>query len=206
MAGPTVLVLDLGEVLATPTTLFDDLAALLGVAAADLEPAYWAHRVAYDEGLDPERYWAAVARDLGVEADPSLLRRVSDADVARWTALRPDAEDLLQRLSRARVRTALLSNAPTSIAAAARDRPWARAFDRLFFSGDLGVAKPHPGIYARVDAELGTAPADVLFVDDREANVQAARAHGWRAHLWCDPAGVDRVLRENHFPVDAPSA
>ncbi|RJK94803.1 HAD family hydrolase [Vallicoccus soli] len=203
---PRVLVLDLGEVLATPATLLEELGGVLGVPAAVLEGPYWAHRVAYDEGAPPEDYWAAVGRDLGLPLDEDLVRRLTAQDGALWTRLRPDAEDLLDRLARARVRTALLSNAPASLAAVARTQPWASAFDRLFFSGELGVAKPDPGIYARVDEELGTAPGDVLFVDDREVNVEAARAHGWRAHLWRDPAGVDRVLRENLFPVEGPAA
>lgn len=60
----------------------------------------------------------------------------------------------------------------------------ARRFDRLFFSCHLGFRKPDPEFYRRVTAELGLAPAAILFLDDQQANVDAARAAGWHAELY----------------------
>ena len=51
----------------------------------------------------------------------------------------------------------------------------------------LGLAKPDRTIYETVTAELGVAPDQILFFDDRADNVASARACGWRAeHI--DPA------------------
>ena len=54
-------------------------------------------------------------------------------------------------------------------------------FDGLFFSCDLGVAKPHQDFYRLVARELGHACDELLFFDDLEANVEAARTAGWVA-------------------------
>jgi putative hydrolase of the HAD superfamily len=59
------------------------------------------------------------------------------------------------------------------------------------FSAEVALAKPDPEIYARADATYGTEPGDVVFFDDKPENVEAARVHGWDAHVW---AGADAAL------------
>lgn len=61
---------------------------------------------------------------------------------------------------------------------------FSRHFDRLFFSCHMGVRKPQPEFYAQVTSALGAAPAELLFIDDQRANVEAARAFGWNAELY----------------------
>lgn len=53
-------------------------------------------------------------------------------------------------------------------------------FDGLVISGREGVVKPDPRIYEIAEARTGLAGADLFFIDDREANIAAARARGWR--------------------------
>jgi putative hydrolase of the HAD superfamily len=60
----------------------------------------------------------------------------------------------------------------------------AEQFDRLFFSCRLGVRKPALEFFRRVTRELGASPAELLFFDDQQANVDAARAAGWNAELY----------------------
>ena len=56
-----------------------------------------------------------------------------------------------------------------------------RLFDGLFFSSDLGVAKPDAEFFRTVTHRLGHRPADVLFFDDLSVNVEGARSVGWLA-------------------------
>ena len=51
-------------------------------------------------------------------------------------------------------------------------------FDRIFYSHEMGLAKPDVAIYERMVAELGTTPERVLFFDDLLANVEGARRVG----------------------------
>lgn len=44
-----------------------------------------------------------------------------------------------------------------------------------------GVMKPDPQIYAQAEARFGLEPRATVFIDDLEANVEAARARGWHA-------------------------
>jgi HAD superfamily hydrolase (TIGR01509 family) len=53
--------------------------------------------------------------------------------------------------------------------------------DVLVYSHEVGVAKPDPRAYALTTERLGVAPDEVLFLDNAEPNVTAARAFGWHA-------------------------
>jgi glucose-1-phosphatase len=51
-------------------------------------------------------------------------------------------------------------------------------FEKLFLSYEMGVMKPHPGIYQRVLAEADINPEETLFLDDNADNIRAARELG----------------------------
>ena len=72
--------------------------------------------------------------------------------------------------------------------------PVLNEFDDEFVSGRLGVMKPDPAIYEHVEAGTGLSGKALLFADDSPANVEAARARGWNAHLFEGPEGWAEVL------------
>ena len=53
--------------------------------------------------------------------------------------------------------------------------------DVIVDSSAVGMRKPEPGIYTHTAAELGIAPSACVFLDDVEANVDAARSVGMQA-------------------------
>ena len=82
-----------------------------------------------------------------------------------------------------RFRFALLSNTNAVHWAYARTH-YADLLDRVkphFASFEIGMAKPDPEIFLHVAAELGVEPANCLFIDDLESNVDAARRVGFDA-------------------------
>ncbi|MBW5423285.1 HAD-IA family hydrolase [Streptomyces sp. BG9H] len=67
-------------------------------------------------------------------------------------------------------------------------------FDDVISSADLGVTKPDRRIYETAAERAGTAPGRCLFVDDRQENVDAARALGMTGLLYREPADLHAVL------------
>ncbi len=70
-----------------------------------------------------------------------------------------------------------------------RFRPTYPIFDRfadIVVSGTEKITKPDPAIYALAVRRFGHAPGEMLFIDDNEANVIAARQCGWLAHHFID--------------------
>ncbi|MEU7578128.1 HAD family phosphatase [Streptomyces sp. NPDC041068] len=66
--------------------------------------------------------------------------------------------------------------------------------DGVISSADLGVVKPDRSIYETAARRAGVAPDRCLFVDDREENVDAARALGMTGLLYREPADLRAVL------------
>lgn len=55
---------------------------------------------------------------------------------------------------------------------------WDEMFDAVVISGEVGMRKPEPEIYAHVLGLLGVRPAETVFVDDLAPNVEAAKRLG----------------------------
>ena len=80
----------------------------------------------------------------------------------------------------------------------ARFRPDWPVLDRfadIVVSGTEKVAKPDPAIYALAARRFGYAPEAMLFIDDNEANVIAARENGWQAHHFVDAEALAADLK-----------
>jgi putative hydrolase of the HAD superfamily len=63
-----------------------------------------------------------------------------------------------------------------------------KIFSSFFSSCYLGLRKPEPAIFRRVLDILQCAPGEALFIDDRNENVEAARALGMQAIQMLSPA------------------
>jgi len=64
-------------------------------------------------------------------------------------------------------------------------------FDDIVCSAEVGLAKPDPAVFRLACERLGLAPAECVFVDDYEVNVDAAREVGMRALLFRVDRGDD---------------
>jgi epoxide hydrolase-like predicted phosphatase len=117
-----------------------------------------------------ERFEPPVAALLGVEP-AGLLDRL-------FGASRPD-EQMLETVRRVRAggtRTGLLSNS-WGTTRYPRDL-LAELFDAVVISGEVGMRKPAPEIYALGAEQLGLAPGDCVFVDDLSVNLGPAAELG----------------------------
>ncbi|MGQ0558966.1 MAG: HAD family hydrolase [Sphingosinicella sp.] len=65
-----------------------------------------------------------------------------------------------------------------------RERAFFDLFDDIVVSGEVKLLKPDPAIFYLALDRFRLHPRDVLFVDDRQINVEAAQAVGMRAHLF----------------------
>ena len=76
-------------------------------------------------------------------------------------------------------------------------RPTQPIFDRfadIIVSGTEKIAKPDPRIYQIVEERSGRSGGELFFTDDNVANIDAARARGWDAHVFTDAADLERRL------------
>ena len=189
---------DYGKVLSGPP----DPAAwqrMKEIFAAEEEPfhaAYWNHRDAYDHGtLNGDTYWHAVANDLHLTLNPTQLEDLLAADNTLWTQPNQPMIDWASKLHRTGVKTGILSYLGDAMEAGILRRfHWLQDFAHHTFSHRLGIAKPHPSIYHHAAAGLAVPHNCILFIDDREENVAAAKAAGMNAIQYtCHEEFVDRM-------------
>jgi putative hydrolase of the HAD superfamily len=101
-----------------------------------------------------------------------------------WLTIDVDASvlALIGELRRAGIWCALASNQARHRAVHMSDvLGYAGAFDREFYSCDLGHAKPSPAFFTAIVQEAGLDPAATLMIDDRDDNVAGALAAGLHA-------------------------
>ncbi|KEJ97211.1 HAD family hydrolase [Pseudosulfitobacter pseudonitzschiae] len=86
---------------------------------------------------------------------------------------------------------------------AAEVYPFLREFDRDFISGHMGVIKPNPQIFQMLEDESGLSGDALIFADDRDDNIAAAAARGWKTHLFRNPEGwAARLVSEGLLTED----
>ena len=153
------------------------------------KPVFWEHRRAYDRGdLSASEYWTAT---LGRRPGGGHLGRLVAADQAIWLHPNPDSLRAAARAAGRGYQLAILSNAPVEVAARIDRLPWLAGFGPRFFSCHLNLIKPEPDIYRAALDGLGAAPDEVVFFDDRPANVEAALQLGIDARLFTHPEQLD---------------
>lgn len=190
------LLCDYGEVLSLPPApgTAAALAALAGRDADAFAAGYWAHRLPYDRGdVSAAEYWSAVC---GAPLAPSVLAELVALDVASWTTPNTDTLAAVAALRGDGLRCAILSNAPLEIARKLDATEWLAEFSPRLFSCDLRATKPDAEAFEAALAHLDAAAEDVVFVDDREPNIAAARAAGLGALLYEGPQTFARLAAQ----------
>ena len=71
---------------------------------------------------------------------------------------------------------------------------WLGLFDGVVVSGRVKMVKPDREIFDYLLQTYGLEAADILFIDDHEPNVVAARSYGIEAHHFTDPESLRRAL------------
>ena len=72
-----------------------------------------------------------------------------------------------------------------------------RHFDEIIYSAALGVCKPDRVFFTNAQARMGVHNSrSILFVDNSSANVDGARALGWRAVLYRGRESLAKILAQ----------
>ena len=195
----------------------------LGGVLIDWDPRHL-YRKLIDDAGEMERFLATVCtrdwnerQDAGrsfAEAVAELSARHPDqahlieAYWRRWPEMIAGAMDdsvaILRELKGGGVRLLALSNWSAETWPHARDRfEFLTWFDGLVISGLEGVTKPQPEIYDLLLERFQVRAEGALFIDDAEANVEAARRRGLSAVVFEGAVPLRRALADRGLPVSA---
>ncbi|UOM35858.1 HAD family phosphatase [Acuticoccus sp. I52.16.1] len=145
---------------------------------------------AWNAEQDRGRPWAEAEALLIADypEEEALIR----AFRTHWAAMTPhllaQTPQIMEGLVEAGHDVTMLTNfAPDTFQEALARFPVLRRPRGVTVSGEVGLIKPDPAIYALHAARFGLDPAATIFFDDSPDNIAAAAAAGWRAHLFTTP-------------------
>jgi putative hydrolase of the HAD superfamily len=122
-------------------------------------------------------FWKLLRARTGLSGgDAALHDRMIEGFV-----IRPWMLALVERLKAKGTITGILSDQTDWLDSLDARDDFYKYFDRIYNSFYMGKGKRDPSHYADVAADLGLAPAAILFIDDNDANVAMARRAGLQA-------------------------
>ncbi|AQR61213.1 2-haloalkanoic acid dehalogenase [Brevundimonas sp. LM2] len=145
---------------------------------------------------DRGRPWAEAEATLIAEW-PDQASRIR-AFRANWSLMvhdriAPTVALYEQLIDEGRDVTLLTNFSSDTFVEAQRMFPFLRRARGVTVSGEIGLIKPDPAIFAHHQRSFGLDPSATFFIDDNAANVEASRKAGWRAVQYLDH---DRLVRE----------
>jgi putative hydrolase of the HAD superfamily len=189
MTKPSVVVFDLGKVLLD----FDYSIAARKIAAAGALTAPEVKKLLdhspllyrYETGLMTKaEFFGEVREKSGFRGPMEDLHEAFSnifweiEPMIRWQA----------QLRTAGVPTYILSNTNEMAVAHIRERfPFFAHFDGYILSYEIGAMKPHAKIYEALEAMAGKRGREILYLDDRAENIDAAVDRGWHTILQESP-------------------
>lgn len=204
------VILDYGEVLCVRPErhTLSRMAQVFGIEPTRFFELYGTRRDPYDQGvISANEYWQDFARRAGAGVNDSLIDQLRSLDTEMWSSTNPEMLQWVAMLDEAGLTTALLSNMQHDMAAYARKNfPWLKHFDHQILSCELRLIKPDPAIFQKSIERIGTKPQEILFVDDRQPNIDAAKSTGIAAIRFENTKQLRDELQEMRFPVLPPAS
>lgn len=195
------LVLDFGNVISEPhdTGCYARMAAISGLSTEFFMKGFWKFRPEFDRGdINGMQMYRDVFADAGVSLpEPelnSLARKLLDEDLGSWFHISRAVTEWALGLKADGLRLGILSNMPHDFMDRYGDQIelFTKA-DVAVFSCFVNQIKPEPPIYQTLIERIGCAPEEIIFFDDLEANVAAARRAWINAFVW---TGLEQGKRD----------
>ncbi len=199
---------DLGNILLAfdPGIGCGNVAERFGVTAESVQNAIYTSGLqdALEHGsIGGDEFAAKVRGTLGLSEDKlptgELLEAISDM----FTPIAGMAE-LMDQVRLRHRRVGLLSNTCFAHWDFIRRQSYpmfVKPLDVTVVSYEVGAMKPQAKIYAVAEELAGVHPRQILFIDDREENVEGARRRGWNAEqCFGGPAAIEIVDRYLAIP------
>lgn len=203
--------------------MIDSVVFDLGKVLLDWDPRYYYQQHFGSDSQGLERFvldivpgtWIA-GMDGGKPATEAIAERQRELPqharlIGLWTEGWPamlrgevaGTAQIIRELKSRGLRLYALTNFSTETFPIALQRcPTLAMFEDMVVSGEIGLVKPDPRIYAYTAQRCRLVPAQTLFIDDMAANVAAASEAGWHALRFVSPERLRAdLLRRGLLPA-----
>lgn len=144
-----------------------------GCCDGDFQEALTCMRTYRKEMGSEKEFWKERAKSKGLVLPEDWDMRY-DETVKGAIYNIPGTLELISRLQRAGYPIALLSNVTEEKAMILRELGYYDSFSPALLSYAIGTAKPHPEAFFILITTLNRSPQEIIFIDDKPQNIQAA--------------------------------
>jgi putative hydrolase of the HAD superfamily len=137
-----------------------------------------------------DQYYEELAIAANMSTDEARQEMASDV------AINTPLLELVDELHAKGVNVSILSNDGSSLRGYIDDLGIAHHFHQIFVSGELGMMKPDQRIYSHVAEQLRLEPHNILFIDDKQSNVDGAIRAGLQSVVYQSAAQVRQLVAD----------
>ncbi|TWU35770.1 Alpha-D-glucose-1-phosphate phosphatase YihX [Novipirellula aureliae] len=153
----------------------------------------------YEKGrLTCDQFAEAVRGQIGMSPAKMSNRDLLEASSDMFTPIESMAETVA-KVARRGTHYGLLSNTCVSHWEWIANQTWEisqMVWTHRIVSYEVGAMKPDPRIYAAAEGLAGVDPKRILFLDDKQENIDAAVQRGWNAVQCFGGESAERVLKD----------
>lgn len=186
LAIPQGIVFDFGGVMTgepNREAVVDFIRKSFGFSESEFEKVNLEKRAAIKQGMSEDEFWFSYARNKGIEL-PCNWRESFKIVMKDAIGINPNMYALVEELRGLNIPVALLSNIDERLSKLIREFGLYKPFDPCLLSCDIGMEKPDPRAYELLLKELHLPATEVIFIDDRQENIEAAKKLGLDAILF----------------------
>ncbi|HSX37750.1 MAG TPA: HAD family phosphatase, partial [Chlamydiales bacterium] len=178
-AAPQAVVFDWGNVLAfeNRSTVVDFMCETFHFSEADFEAANAEKRKAVKAGKSDVEFWLQFADKRGVALGDEWPASYQ-AILKKSVGVDEEMLAIVSELKSQQIPVGLLSNINDKYTKLIRDFGFYEPFDPCLLSCEMGLEKPDPKAYQLLLEKLALPADEIVFIDDKEENVEAAKKLG----------------------------
>jgi HAD superfamily hydrolase (TIGR01509 family) len=193
-AAPQAVVFDWGNVLATDdrSVVVEFMCTTFHLSASEFEAVNLEKRKAMQAGMSDVQFWTDYATRKGIGL-PSDWPQSYTGVLIKSIGVNAEMFALVNELKAQNIRVGILSNINDKYIKLIRDFGFYEPFDPCLLSAEIGVEKPNPEAYEILLDAIDLPAEEIVFVDDKAENIEAAKLKKIDAILFESP---DQVREE----------
>lgn len=198
VAAPQAVVFDFGGVLASPDRKIVErfLCDSLNLNLDQLKYTAKSEReAAIKKGVPQADFWQQYAKKEGIEL-PENWKITFSQILENSLGIDSEMFAIINQLQEQGIVIGLLSNIGQGYASMIKEFGYYHSFDPCLLSYEIGVEKPDAKAYQILLEKVAVHPSDIVFIDDKPENIEAAKKAGLDAFLFESPKQVRKELKQ----------
>ncbi len=175
-----------GVIAGLPSSVFNErMSEMLGIPVETfLEEYYKVNYRLNKEGISSKELLLDLLTILGKDDKRAEVEAFLTPLYANGLEPNADVIELVRQCKAAGYKTAILSNNTLETAAYLHQADFARYFDAILVSMEIGAMKPEPEAFAKLFSALNVLPEETVFIDDSPKSLSTASEVGYHPILF----------------------